>query len=81
MSAKIGLMVNGSYKAPRMTTSEVAYMLDIHRNTVRRWNNRGFISANKINDRGDRRFTLEDIARFRNQLLAHYANARPDSDN
>ena len=71
MSAKIGLTINGGYVTPMMTVSEVAYLLNVPSNTVRRWSDGGFIDAHRINHRGDRRFTLEDVARFRYNLLFH----------
>ncbi len=47
-----------------LTTSEVAQMLHIHVNTVRRWSDEGMIKTYRIGTRGDRRFKQEDIARF-----------------
>jgi excisionase family DNA binding protein len=47
-----------------LTTAEAARLLHVHTNTLRRWNDRGLIPANRIGPRGDRRFGREDIARF-----------------
>ena len=47
-----------------MTVSEVAQLLHLHNNTVRRWSNQGMIRSYRINRRGDRRFKQEDIYRF-----------------
>lgn len=44
-----------------LTGSDVAYLLGIHINTVRRWGNRGILKAYRIGSRGDRRFKREDI--------------------
>lgn len=40
---------------------DVARMLGIHVNTVRRWADRGFLKAYAIGPRGDRRFRQRDI--------------------
>lgn len=49
---------------PMLTTSEVAYLLNVHINTVRRWSNLGILQAYRLGSRGDRRFRQEDIASF-----------------
>jgi excisionase family DNA binding protein len=46
---------------PMLTTSEVAQILNVHINTVRRWSNQGVIKSYRIGSRGDRRFRREDI--------------------
>jgi excisionase family DNA binding protein len=46
---------------PMLTTSEVAQILNVHINTVRRWSNQGDIKSYRIGSRGDRRFRREDI--------------------
>jgi excisionase family DNA binding protein len=50
--------------APMLTTSDVARLLNVHMNTVRRWSNQGIIKAYRIGSRGDRRFRQEDIDYF-----------------
>jgi excisionase family DNA binding protein len=47
-----------------MTTSDVAHLLNVHINTVRRWGDRGVLRAYRIGPRGDRRFHRDDIAMF-----------------
>ena len=47
-----------------MTISDVANLLNVHINTVRRWSNRGILKAYRIGSRGDRRFRQEDITSF-----------------
>ena len=47
-----------------LTISEVAHLLNVHINTVRRWSNQGILKAYRIGSRGDRRFRQEDIASF-----------------
>ena len=54
----------GNEKNAMLTTSEVAHLLNVHINTVRRWSNQGIIRAYRIGPRGDRRFQREGIARF-----------------
>ncbi len=49
---------------PMLTTSEVAYLLNVHINTVRRWSNQGILKAYRLGSRGDRRFIREDITSF-----------------
>jgi excisionase family DNA binding protein len=57
-------MTNDKNMGAMMTVKEVAQLLSIHVNTVRRWSNRGIIKSYRITSRGDRRFRREDIARF-----------------
>ncbi len=47
-----------------LTTSDVARMLNVHINTVRRWSNQGILKTYRIGSRGDRRFREADIASF-----------------
>jgi len=47
-----------------MTTSDVAHMLNVHINTVRRWSNQGILKTYRIGSRGDRRFDRKDIEEF-----------------
>lgn len=50
-----------------LTTSDVARLLNVHMNTVRRWSNQGILKSYRIGSRGDRRFREEDIANFLSQ--------------
>ena len=47
---------------PMLTTGEVAQLLHVHINTVRRWSDLGLLGT-----RGDRRFHREDVIRFLSQ--------------
>jgi len=51
-----------------LTVREVARLLHVHPNTLRRWTNNGRIKAYRITPRGDRRFKREDVAK----LLAEF---------
>jgi excisionase family DNA binding protein len=44
-----------------LTTSEVAKILNVHINTVRRWSNQGSLPSFRIGSRGDRRFRRDDV--------------------
>jgi excisionase family DNA binding protein len=59
---------------PMLTVKDVARLLNIHINTVRRWSNQGILKAYRITQRGDRRYRQEDIARF----LAEYNEFNTD---
>jgi excisionase family DNA binding protein len=47
-----------------LTISEVAHLLNVHINTIRRWSNQGILKSYRIGSRGDRRFRQEDIDSF-----------------
>lgn len=47
-----------------LTLREVAQLLHVHPNTLRRWSDAGRISAYRVNPRGDRRFKKENIERY-----------------
>ena len=47
-----------------LTTRDVAHLLGVHNNTVRRWSNKGILRAYRISSRGDRRFRREDLDSF-----------------
>jgi excisionase family DNA binding protein len=47
-----------------LTTRQLARLLNVHINTVRRWDDRGILKAYRIGPRGDRRFSREDIDTF-----------------
>jgi excisionase family DNA binding protein len=59
-------MANGNHNSidPMLTTSDVARLLNVHINTVRRWSNQGIIRTYRIGSRGDRRFRQEDVSTF-----------------
>jgi len=47
-----------------LTTRQVADLLGLHPNTVRRWSEKGILKAYCIGSRGDRRFRWEDVDGF-----------------
>ena len=57
-------MVNKYNSGGMLTTRQVADLLNVHINTVRRWNNMGILKAYRIGSRRDRRFRQLDIASF-----------------
>jgi len=70
-------MVTLNGKTKMLTATEVARLLHIHINTVRRWSDQGIIRSYRLGPRGDRRFDKEDVAKFLNneQTLAEDAAA------
>jgi excisionase family DNA binding protein len=56
------VMVNG--RNGLLTSQEVAELLHIHINTVRRWSNQGTLRSFRIGPRGDRRFDKDEISCF-----------------
>lgn len=57
-----------------LAVKDVARLLHIHVNTVRRWSDTGIIRSYRITRRGDRRFRQEDIARFLAELNEFNSN-------
>ena len=55
-----------------LTVSEVARLLKVHPNSVRRWANQGLLKVYRIGRRGDRRFRVDDI----NQFLGSWVPSR-----
>jgi excisionase family DNA binding protein len=49
---------------PMLTASEVAEMLHLHVNTVKRLSDRGELPFYRVCKRGDRRFWLQDVMLF-----------------
>jgi len=72
-------MASSDEMGPMLAVREVARLLHIHSNTVRRWSDRGIIRAYHITPRGDRRFRREDIARFLAELNANKGNEKEAS--
>ena len=47
-----------------LTTRDVARLLNVDMNTVRRWTNKGILKAYRVGPRRDRRFVQDDITLF-----------------
>ena len=57
-------MVGHNPRGTMLTAGDVARLLNVHINTLRRWSNKGIIKMYRIGPRGDRRFRREDVASF-----------------
>jgi excisionase family DNA binding protein len=44
-----------------LSTGDVAHLLGIHANTVRRWSRNGILKTFRVGPRGDRRFRQTDV--------------------
>lgn len=44
-----------------LTIRQVAEVLNVHVETLRRWDKSGKLKAIRVNERGDRRYDLKDI--------------------
>jgi excisionase family DNA binding protein len=67
-------MANGEHISDMLTVREVARLLHVHPNTLRRWSNNGRIKAYRITARGDRRYKREEIAHFLAELSSQADN-------
>ena len=54
-----------------LTTAQAADLLNVHRNTIRHWSNKGILATYRVGPRGDRRLRRQDID---NLLLKKTAN-------
>jgi len=61
-----------------LTVRDVAEILHVHPNTLRRWHEQGRIAAYRISTRGDLRFRQSDIARFITEFNPYKQNERKD---
>jgi excisionase family DNA binding protein len=57
-------MESMKYPMDMLTVGEVANILYVHKNTVRRWSDRGILNAYPIGPRGDRRYRRDDLYSF-----------------
>ena len=51
-----------------MTIREVARLLHVHPNTLRRWSDDGKLKAYRITSRGDRRYRQQDVANLLEEM-------------
>jgi len=70
-------MARRKHMSAMLTTSEVAYLLNVHINTVRRWSNQGILKAYRVGPRGDRRFYRDDITAFLGGLKTDQQAQKP----
>ena len=63
-TATAEMSLSGSDLGPMLTASEVAEMLHLHVNTVKRLGDRGELPFYRVCKRGDRRFRLDDVMAF-----------------
>jgi len=47
-----------------LTIRQAAEILNVHVETLRRWDKRGKLKAFRVNERGDRRYKLEDLESY-----------------
>ena len=50
-----------------LTVAEMARLLKVHPNTVRKYANCGLLRSFRVGDRGDRRFQISEVRRFLRQ--------------
>jgi excisionase family DNA binding protein len=77
-------MANREPISEMLTVREVARLLHVHPNTLRRWSNKGIIRAYRITARGDRRFKRDEIVRFLAELSSRaddWKEAKKDGGN
>lgn len=51
----------GGIPRSMLTVGETSKLLNVHRNTLRRWSDKGIIKSYRIGPRSDRRFKYDDI--------------------
>ncbi len=51
-----------------LRTGDVARLLNIHTNTVRRWSRQGILKTYRVGPRGDRRFMPKDVLNLLSKL-------------
>ena len=47
-----------------LTIQQAAEVLGVHPNTLRNWDNKGFLKAIRLGSRGDRRYRKSDIEKL-----------------
>ena len=66
-----------SHTNTMLTTKEVAQLLNLHTNTIRRWSNQGILKSYRIGHRGDRRFRKEDVDSFLKRSTSYKELVKP----
>ena len=67
-------MVGQSREIQRYKISEVALILSVGKNTVRKWSDAGLLSSERVGKRRDRVFKLEDVDTFLKQSTSDRSN-------
>ena len=65
-------MVQDEILTPLLTVRDVARLLRVHNNTVRRWSDRGLLQSYRIGPRNERRFKREDLVAFISNYKSMY---------
>ena len=63
-------MEQGNNSPIILTAKEVARILHLHINTVRRWESQGVLRGYRIGPRGDRRFEQDEILRLVGTIIS-----------
>lgn len=59
-----------------LTIADVAQLLHVHPNSVRRWADRGLLRCYRVGIRGDRRFRANEVDEFVESGAAYNGNGR-----
>jgi len=70
LNSKVYKQPKTSRTSPLLRTSDVAHLLNVHINTVRRWSNKGILKSYRIGPRGDRRFKRKDIEHLATERIS-----------
>jgi len=65
-------MVQDELLTPLLTVRDVARLLRVHNNTVRRWSDRGLLQSYRIGPRNERRFKRDDLVAFISDYTSMY---------
>ena len=57
-----------------LTIRQAAEVLNVHVETLRRWDKSGKLPAIRVNDRGDRRYKPEDLENYLNSRRKTYGD-------
>ena len=61
-------MARGKQTITMLRTGDVAWLLNVHSNTVRRWADQGIIRAYRTSPRSNRIFRRDDVAHLLDKL-------------
>lgn len=65
------IATNGRHSSDMLTISDVARLLHVHQNSVRRWANAGLLRCYRVGIRGDRRFKADEVNQFLESAVEH----------